>query len=109
MPILRKKTIIGSPFCDFCATLAFERQMIIERCNRYNMRSHTKTGNPYSGVRIISYISDKRTRVVEKQSKSFSQLRFCPVCGYDYVEDKEFNGKKYKQVNDINKKAKKER
>ena len=43
-----------------------------------------------------------RKMVMEKQSKHF-QFRFCPVCGYDYVQQKEFDGKLYKAPFSVNK------
>ena len=85
MPTLQKRDVKGNPYCDFCATMRFERCQIFDRCVRYNAQAHVKTGRAFTAVRIINYISDKRKWVVEKQSKSFSQLRFCPVCGFDYV------------------------
>lgn len=101
MQRLTKQDIKGNPKCDFCATLRFERCRIFERCMRYNAQAHVKTGHAASAVRIINYIKDNRKWVVEKQSKHFS-FRFCPVCGYDYLQQKEYNGKEYRAVYNIN-------
>ena len=101
--ILQTRDIVGNPAkCDFCATLSFERALVFDRCRRYNAQAHVKTGHAYSGVRLINYILDNRKMVMEKQSKHF-QFRFCPVCGYDYVQQKEFDGKLYKAPFSINK------
>ena len=102
MPTLQKRDVKGNPYCDFCATMRFERCQIFDRCVRYNAQAHVKTGRAFTAVRIINYISDKRKWVVEKQSKSFSQLRFCPVCGFDYVRQEEYDGRKYKTPFNIN-------
>lgn len=99
--MLRKKDIRGSYTCEFCQTLLFERSRAFERCARYNAQTHVKSGHAYSAVRLINYIIDNRKWVMEKQSKHFL-FRFCPVCGFDYIENKEFDGKKYKTLMNIN-------
>ena len=90
-----KRNIMGNPFCDFCATLKFERMMLNERCAKMNYKAHVKTNTPYSGVIINNYIVDQRKRIYEKNTKTFSKLRFCPVCGFDYVENRQYDGKFY--------------
>lgn len=97
-----KRRISVNPYCEFCSTLIFEREQIFQRCDRYNARAHVKAGRAYTGVRIINYIVDNRKWVVEKQTRSFARIRFCPVCGYDYVEDKAYNGKKYVAPRSVN-------
>lgn len=97
-----KRKISGNPFCEFCSTLMFERELIFRRCDNYNNRAHVKAGRAYSGVRIINYIVDNRKWVVEKQTRSFARIRFCPICGYDFVEGKVYDGKLYKTPYSIN-------
>lgn len=101
MATLSRRTIIGNIDCEFCQHLLFDRSQMFERCRRYNLRAHAKTGRAYTAVRCIHYIVDNRKWVVEKQSRHF-QFRFCPVCGYDYVERKKFDGKLYKAPFSIN-------
>lgn len=100
--ILQAREIIGKPAtCDFCAALSFERPVVFDRCKRYNAQAHVKKAHAYSGVRIVNYILDSRHCVFEKRSKIF-QFRFCPVCGYDYYENKEYDGNKYNRPVNIN-------
>lgn len=97
-----RKYIKSNPYCEFCATLKFERSILQEKCERYNFNAHVKTGRPHSGVIINNYITDKRARIYERKTKTFSNIRFCPVCGYDFVEGKQYDGKLYIN-NDFNK------
>lgn len=103
MPRMQARIVKGDPFCEFCSTMMFTRKLIFDRCDRYNARAHIKTAHAFTGVRIINYIVDNRKWVVEKQSKCFAQLRFCPVCGFDFVEQKRYDGKKYKTAFGVNK------
>lgn len=97
-----RKQIMGNPYCEFCSTLKFERSVLQERCDRYNFKAHVKSGRANSGVIINNYITDHKTRVYEKKTKTFTKLRFCPICGYDYVEGKQYDGRLY-IFNDFNK------
>lgn len=103
MPTLQKQDVRGNPFCEFCSKLLFSRHQMFERCKRYNAKAHVKKGRAYTGVKIVNYIVDDRTRVVEEDSKIISQLRFCPICGFDYVQQKKYDGKNYKTPFNINK------
>lgn len=100
--MLQKKDIRGTITCEFCQTLLFERSRAFERCNKYNEKAHVKTGHACSAVRIVNYIIDNRKWVMEKETRKSFQFRFCPVCGFDYVENKEFDGKKYKTPMSLN-------
>lgn len=99
---LVKKNIVGDPTCEFCSSLTFQRLRMFDRCKRYNAQAHVKTGHAYTGVRLINYIRDNRHMVAEKQSMIFSAIRFCPICGYDYVQQMAYDGKKYKTPISIN-------
>lgn len=84
-----------NPFCEFCSTFEYERSLMEDRCYRYNKKAHVKGANYRQAVYILTYITDNRTRVVEKTSKPFRQIRFCPICGYDYVAERPYQGKHY--------------
>ena len=94
-----KKQMMGNPFCDFCATLKFERTLLHNECLKRNYKAHVKTNKAYSGVIINNYICDQRKRVYEKKTKTFSNLRFCPICGFDFVEGKQYDGRFYIGIN----------
>lgn len=103
MPTLQKKIVKGDPFCEFCSTMMFTRKLIFDRCERYNKKSHVKSAHAFTGVRIVNYIVDNRKWVVEEQSKCYAQLRFCPICGFDFVRQEKYDGKKYKTAFGVNK------
>ncbi len=98
MPRFRRM-IIGNPFCSFCSTLKYERATMFDWCDNYNRKQHTKSGNALSGVKIINFVMDNRFRVKEKESKIFSNIRFCPICGFDYVKQKQYDGQFYVAMN----------
>lgn len=84
-----------NPFCDFCSTFEYERSLMEDRCIKYNKRSHYKHAHYRQSIVILTYITDNKTRVIEKKTKPFKNIRFCPVCGYDYVAERPYNGKHY--------------
>lgn len=82
--------------CDFCLALQYERWLMEERCETYNRVSHVKGAKTRQGVKITNYVTLKRTRVIEKDTKIFPHIRFCPVCGFNYMEGTFYDGRKYK-------------
>lgn len=70
-----------------------------ERCTKYNRASHVKAGILRQGVKITSYVNDNHRRVIEKDTKVFPKIRYCPICGFDYIKG-EKNPRNYKT--DIN-------
>lgn len=92
----RQKYIKINRECDFCLALQYERWLMEERCETYNRLSHVKGAVTRQGVKITNYVTLKKTRVIEKDTKIFPKFRFCPVCGFDYIEGVPYDGKKYK-------------
>ena len=101
MPIFRR-VIMGNVFCTFCSTLKYERVATFDKADRRNQKAHTKSSNALTGVKLINFITDNRTRVYEKESKIFSNIRFCPICGFDYVKQRQYDGQYYVAM-DLNK------
>ena len=94
-----RKNVIGNPYCDFCGTLKFERGLMFDWVEKYKIRAHVKTANAYTGVKLVNYACDNRFKIREKQTKLFNKIRFCPICGYDYVNQEVYNGKLYLAAN----------
>lgn len=92
----RRKDFKINVRCDFCLSLQYERWLMQDRCWKYNRASHVKRAVVRQGVIINNYVTDNHERVIEKQTKTFPQIRFCPLCGFDYIEGKYYDGTKYK-------------
>lgn len=99
----RTKDFLINVHCDFCLTLQYERWLIEDRRDKYNRKAHVKRAVMRQGVIINNYVNDNHERVIEKQTRTFSKIRFCPICGFDYIEGRPYDGRKYKI--DINSKS----
>lgn len=92
----RQKFIKINRECDYCLAFQYERWLMMERCEKYNRSSHVKGAVTRQGVKIINYVTLNHKRVIEKETKIFPKIRFCPVCGFDYIEGVPYDGRKYK-------------
>lgn len=88
----------GNPHCDFCARMKFERGLLQDQLEKYEKKSHVKGNFAYQGIVLTNYIMDHRKMVYEKRTRIYSKVRFCPICGYDYVRHEKYTGKQYKNM-----------
>lgn len=91
----RKKDFKINHRCDFCLALQYEWWLIEERRERYNKAAHVKKAISHQGIIINNYVTDNHERVIEKHTKTFNKIRFCPMCGFNYIEGKFYDGREY--------------
>lgn len=83
----------GNPLCEFCAMLKLQTNINLDRAEYYNLKAHVKSIRPHEGVIINCYLTDKRKRIYEKYTKTFTPINFCPICGKLLRDEKRFKGK----------------
>lgn len=91
----RKKDFEINYRCDFCLALQYEWWLLLDRRDKYNKAAHVKKAVAHQGIILNNYVTDNHERVIEKHTKTFNKIRFCPVCGFNYIEGKPYDGREY--------------